>query len=206
MSRQPPKDESNRGPAAAGAPPEPEQPTAAPEHTAPPESPEDIIARLRQELETARAEAVQHYDRFLRERAELENFKKRMQREKTEALRFAAEGLIRDLLPLLDNLQRAIDHAASGGNGQPLVEGVRLAFQGALDALERHGVTRIEAVGKPFDPTVHEAIVQIPDPTREPNHVVEQFRPGYFLHERLLRPAQVSVATKPAVESEGERD
>src|SRR5579862_1732495 len=89
---------------------------------------EQTIARLKSELAEKTAEAARHWDLYLRERAENENFKKRMQRERAEALRYAIEPLIRDLLPVIDNLERAVDHAAGGGNGQPLVEGVRLVL------------------------------------------------------------------------------
>ncbi|OFV86568.1 MAG: nucleotide exchange factor GrpE [Acidobacteria bacterium RBG_16_68_9] len=184
--------------------PEGEAPAAADQGTE--ENPARAIERLDRELAAKSAEAQQHYDRLLRERAELENFKKRVQRERSEAVQFAAEQLIRDLLPLIDNLERAIEHAESGGNGQPLVEGVRLVWKSALDVLERHGVSRVEATGRDFDPSVHEAIVQVPDADREPNQVVQQFQPGYVLHQRLLRPAKVSVSVRPNVEKGGDDD
>jgi molecular chaperone GrpE len=167
-----------------------------------PETPEQAVERLAQALAAKSAEAEANYDRFLRERAELENFKKRVQRERAEAQRFAAEQLVRDLLPIIDNLERAVEHAESGGNGQPLVEGVRLVLKSALDVLERHGVTRIEAAGARFDPELHEAIARIPDAEREPNQVVQQFQAGYRLHDRLLRPAQVSVSGAPVEKAE----
>jgi molecular chaperone GrpE len=159
----------------------------------------DSVERLKQELEEKSAEAARNWDLYVRERADAENFRKRMQRDKADALRFACEGLVRDLLPVIDNLERAVDHADLGGNGQPLIEGVRLVLQNALEVLRRHGVGRIEAAG-PFDPARHEAVVQVPDGKREPNQVVEQYEPGYTLHDRLIRPAKVSVSTKPAVE------
>ncbi len=190
-----------------------DRPAAEPAQTAPaaeepPEArlPEDIIAELRQALEAKTAEAAQNYDRFLRERAESENSKKRLQREKAEVLRFANEALIRDLIPVIDNLERAVEHAESGGNGQPLVEGVRLVLKAALDVFERHGVSRVEAGGQPFDPARHEAIARVYDAEQEPNRVVKQFLPGYTLHERLLRAAQVSVSAKPPVEKPGDDD
>jgi molecular chaperone GrpE len=164
------------------------------------ETTEQRVERLMRELEDKTKEATDNYDRYLRERAELDNFRKRMQREKAEALKFANEDLIRDLLPVLDNLERAIEHAESGGNGQPLAEGVKLVFKNALNVLQRYGVTRVEAAGCPFDPAHHEAVVQVPVGNGEPNQVVAQFLPGYCLHERLLRPAQVSVSTKKPVE------
>jgi molecular chaperone GrpE len=159
----------------------------------------DSLEGLKKALEEKTAEAARNWDLYVRERADAENFRKRMQREKSEALRFACESLVRDLLPVIDNLERAVDHADLGGNGQPLVEGVRLVLQNALEVLRRHGVSRIEAEG-PFDPARHEAVVQVPDGRREPNQVVEQYEPGYTLHDRLIRPAKVSVSTKPTVE------
>jgi molecular chaperone GrpE len=163
------------------------------------EGAEQTVARLKSELAEKTAEAARNWDLYIRERAENENFKKRMQRERSEALRYAIEPLIRDLLPVIDNLERAVDHAAGGGNGQPLVEGVRLVLKHALDILERHGVTRVDATGQPFDPARHEAVAQVVD-RGEPNRVVQQFEPGYSLHDRLIRAAKVSVSAQPAVE------
>ena len=158
------------------------------------ESREEMIEKLRAEVAAKAEEAALNQDRFLRERAELENFRKRTQRDKAEALRFANEGLLRDLLPVVDNLERALEHAAAGSDGQGLSEGVRLVLKNALDLLERHGATRIDATGEAFDPSRHEAIARIPRPGEPPNRVVQQFLPGYLLHDRLLRAAQVGVS------------
>lgn len=190
--------------AAKGAAAKEPGPQADPGETSGP-SPE-TAEELRRKLAEKEAEAAANFDRYLRERAELENTKKRLQREKNDAVRFACESLVRDLLPIIDNLERAVEHAEGGGNGEPLVEGVRLVLKGALDLLERNGVRRIEAKGERFDPTRHEALVQVPDARREPNEVVEQFLPGYQMHERLLRPAQVSVSTQPPVEKPQDDD
>ena len=184
--------------------------TAAPGPGGPPEasaSLEPTIDQLKQQLEEAQAEARAANDRFLRERAELENFKKRMQREQNDALRFACEPLIRELLPIADNLERALEHA--DGNGQSVLEGVRLVLKALLEALERHGVNRIDAVGEPFDPARHQAMAQVESTEFEPNRVVEQHHPGYLLHGRLLRPALVTVSTRKtdaAVESDTDSD
>lgn len=161
------------------------------------ESPEEELERLRQEVAEKTAEAAQNFDRFVRERADLENYKRRAQRERAETLRFGAEQLVRDLLPVVDNLERAIEHAEAKGEGDQIVQGIRLVLKGALDVLARHGVTRIDASGQPFDPAFHEAIAQVESDQVEPNHVVQQFQPGYRLHDRLLRPAQVSVSGGP---------
>ena len=195
--------------AAAGGPQRgmsPSDPPGAVDESHRVETPAETIERLHEELSKKTAEAAQNYDRALRARAELENYKKRVARDRAETQRFAAEQLVRDLLPIVDNLERAVEHAESGGNGQPLVEGVKIVLKSALDALERHGVTRIDAAGQRFDPAFHEAIIQVPDATREPNQVVRQFQPGYRLHERLLRPAQVSVSTGGPVENTDDDD
>jgi molecular chaperone GrpE len=143
------------------------------------------------------AEAKAHYDLFLRERAESENFKRRMQREKSESVRFANEPIIRDLLPVLDNLERALNHAQGGGNGQSLVDGVTLVVKSFLDILGKYGVTREEAKGQMFDPTKHEAMAQVETADVAPNTVVDEYCPAYSLHGRLLRPALVTVAKAP---------
>lgn len=172
----------------------------------PDESPEQAVERLTGQLAEKTAEAARNWDQYVRERADSENFRRRLQREKSEALRFACEPLVRDLLPVIDNLERAVDHAAAGGNGQPLLEGVRMVLKNAVDVLERHGVGRLDATGQRFDPSRHEAVVQVPDAQRQPNQVVQQYEPGYTMHDRLLRPAKVSVSTKPPVEGQQNDD
>ena len=161
---------------------------------------------LRQQLAKKESEARENYDRFLRQVAELENFKKRMAREKGEALRYANENLIKDLLPVLDNLERAVDHAKGGGNGKPLVEGVEMVLKGFLDALSKHGVTQISAKGASFDPERHEAIAQVESAECEPNTVVEEHHKGYYLLDRLLRPSLVSVAKTPETKEKKKPD
>ncbi len=180
------------------APPERRQPCDVDAHA---------IEELKQQLAEAQAEARASHDRFLRERAELENFKKRMQREKAEALRFASEPLIRELLPVVDNLERALEH--DSGDGQSVRDGVRLVLKSLLELLDRHGVKRIDAVGEPFDPSRHEAMAQVPSAEHEPNQVIAQHHSGYLLHDRLLRPALVTVSGRKgdgAVESGQDSD
>jgi molecular chaperone GrpE len=155
------------------------------------------VQALEAELAAARDEARQNHERWLRERADLENIKKRAARERAETLRYANENVLKDLLPIIDNLERALEHARSGGDGQPLVEGVGLVLKSLHDVLERHGVTRIEAKGTPFDPAHHHAMAQVETAEHEPNVVVEEHQPGYRLNDRLLRPALVSVAKAP---------
>src|SRR5262245_60354822 len=159
-----------------------------------PTSPEAEIVDLRKKLEAKELEAKSNYDRFLRQAAEFDNFKKRAARERDDTLRFANEALVKDLLPMVDNLERAIAHASGGGNGKPLVEGVEMVLRGLLDVLSKHGLTQLSAAGQPVDPTKHEAMAQVESETHEPNAVVEEVHKGYMLRDRLLRPALVSVA------------
>jgi len=155
------------------------------------------LATLREQLATKEQEAKDYYDRYVRQVAETENFKKRNARERDDAIRFANEMLLKDLLPVIDNLERAIAHAASGENGKPLVEGVEMVLKGFLDVLGKSGVRPIEAVGHPFDPSKHEAITQVFSEVHQPNVVVEELHKGYMLRDRLLRAALVSVAKAP---------
>jgi molecular chaperone GrpE len=162
------------------------------------------LAKLREQLQAKEKEANENYDRYLRQVAELENFRKRANREKQEAIRFANEALVKDLLPVVDNLERAVTHAKGGGNGKPLVEGVEMVLRGLFDILGKHGVVPIAAVGERFDPEKHEAMAQIESGTYEPNTVVEEHHKGYLLRDRLLRPALVSVAKAP--KSQGKKN
>ena len=153
--------------------------------------------QLRRQLEEKEREAKENYDRLLRQAAELDNYKKRVAREKAEAIRYANESLVKDLLPVLDNLERALGYAKGGGNGKPLLEGIEMVLKNFLETLAKHGVSQVSAVGEPFDPNKHEAIAQIATPEHDPNTVVEEHHKGYYLLDRLLRPAQVSVAKPP---------
>ncbi|HEY7713156.1 MAG TPA: nucleotide exchange factor GrpE [Candidatus Binatia bacterium] len=170
------------------------------------ESADVDIESMRKQLAEKELEVKTNYDRFLRQVAELENFKKRTARDRDEAIRFANEALIKDLLTVVDNLERAVAHASGGGNGKPIVEGVEMVLKGLLDAMAKHGVTQISAVGQPFDPSKHEAISQVESESHEPNAVVDELHKGYMLHDRLLRPALVSVAKASETRQKKNRD
>jgi len=174
-----------------------------PECTAP-KGPELRIRELEEEAARLESERKANHERYLRERADLENFKRRVAREREEAVRYGNETLVRDLLPVLDNLERALEHANTGGNGQPLLEGVNLVLAGLLDALERHGVTCVPALGERFDPSRHEAMEQVESDEHEPNTVVREHQKGYMLHDRLIRPALVGVSRPGAGSRETE--
>ena len=137
----------------------------------------------------------------LRLHADFENLRRRTLREKEEAFRYGHENLVKDLLPTVDNLERAVDHVrqAEGGDSEGLLEGVELVLRELEGVLARHGVQEIEAEGKPFDPSVHEAMAQAPDDSVPANTVIQVFQRGYQLREHLLRPARV-IVSKPSGE------
>ncbi|MFB3061454.1 MAG: nucleotide exchange factor GrpE [Candidatus Binatia bacterium] len=166
------------------------------------ESSPSEIEKLRQDLAAKELEAQNNYDLYLRQVADLENFKKRIAREKDEALRYRNETLAKDLLPILDNLERAVEHAELGGNGKPFLVGVEMVLKGFLEVLEKHGVTQISAKGEPFNPQKHEAFAQVESTDHEPNTVVEELHRGYSMADRLLRPSLVSVAKLPDTKEE----
>lgn len=179
---------------------------AAAEAAGPAEEPEERseTEQLRAELEAARDETRRNHDLYLREAAETENYKKRVTREKQDAIRYANESLVRDLLPVIDDLERAAQHAPADGNPQPLLDGIELVLKGCLEALQKHGVTQITAKGQPFDPEKHEAFAQVETGEHEPNTVVDEAHRGYYLADRLLRPSLVSVAKAPILKDKDE--
>ena len=162
------------------------------------------IEQLRAELDAAREEARRRHDSYLREAAETENYKKRVTREKHDAIRYANEALVRDLLPVIDDLERAAEHAPADGNPQPLLDGIELVLRSCLEALQKHGVTQITAKGQPFDPEKHEAFAQVETGEYEANTVVDEIHRGYYLADRLLRPSLVSVAKAATLQEKDE--
>ncbi len=155
-----------------------------------------VIEDLRKELEEAKAESEQLRDRWMRAAAELENFRKRSIREREEFLRHAQERVVRELLPVLDNLQRALAHANNMEGTQGLLEGIQMIERQFLSALERLGVTPMEVLHQAFDPLRHEAMMQVESEEHEPNTVVQELEKGYLWNDRLLRPAKVAVSKR----------
>ena len=161
------------------------------EPAAPPE-PQD-----QQELENLQKERDSLYDRLLRKQAEFENYKKRMDRERSEYLQFASAELMKELLGALDSFDIAIRNAADAGkDGENTLRGFELIYKQLQDTLARFGLKPIEATGKKFDPNVHQAVSTQAVAGVEENTVVEDMRKGYTLNGRLLRPAMVSVSVK----------
>ena len=149
---------------------------------------------LLRKLKDTEEEAQKNYDLYMRTYAEIENVKKRGIREKEELSKYANESLIKEILPVIDNLQKAISHAQNDESPSGLVEGLELTLGGLITALEKTGLKEVEAEGKPFDPNFHEAISQQRDDKVAPGLVINEFQKGYLLNGRLIRPARVVVS------------
>jgi molecular chaperone GrpE len=162
-------------------------------------------AELEAALKKAQEEAAENYDRFLRVSADLENYKKRVSKEKADLIRYSNEELIKELLPVIDNLERALEHTSSDGEQEGIADGVAMTLQQFLGILQRFGVTPITVEGEPFDPTKHEAVMERPTDDYNPGHVVAELQKGYFLNDRLVRPAKVAVA-KAQENAESEKE
>lgn len=133
-------------------------------------------------------------DKYLRLAAEFENYKRRAQRDQSDSIRFGNESLLKNLLPIIDNLERAIQCAKDVGTSGPLLEGVELTHKQFLETVSKVGVRQLSTTGNSFDPAIHQAVTQVESENVEPNTVIEEFQKGYLLHDRILRPAMVSVA------------
>ena len=146
-------------------------------------------------LQVALAEAADNKDLYLRALADLENYRKRALREKEDAIRFANDNILRNIIPVLDNLERAIEHARTATDDQgSLLEGVEMTLEQFHKVLTVSAVTPVEAMGQIFDPNFHQAMGQIPTNDQPPNTVIQELQKGYLLNSRLLRPAMVMVA------------
>ncbi|HHP7234493.1 MAG TPA: nucleotide exchange factor GrpE [Desulfobacterales bacterium] len=156
----------------------------------------ETVRELERKLEDATGEARENYDRLLRVSAEFENYKKRMNREMDDLRKFAIQSLVKDLLPIIDNLELALksasDHLDEGGNR--LRDGVALTHKEILKTLDRYNVTQIDALGQPFDPNFHEAVMREEDEEHPPNTIINELQKGYLLHDRLIRPSMVVVS------------
>ena len=169
-------------------------------------APADPSIQLEADLKASRAEAAEWQERFLRKAAELENFRKRTDKEKVDSMALAKSSLLIEFLPVADACERALQSMESGENNaselEQYKEGVELLYKQLLDTLSRSGVVPIESVGKPFDPHLHEALSRKEGPNYEVDTVIQELRRGYCYKDRLLRPAQVIVAVKPESRSE----
>ena len=160
--------------------------------------PEDALSPEQQVQE----ELQIYQDKYVRLAAEFENYKKRAQRDQSDSVRYANESLLKNLLPTIDNLERAIKSGKDAGTTGPLLEGVELTYKQILETVGKLGVRQISSAGDVFDPSIHQAVAQVESDTAEANTIVEEFQKGYFLHDRILRPAMVTVAKEKSEQTD----
>jgi molecular chaperone GrpE len=173
-----------------------EKPAEKPADPPPPPAP-DPVAELEKKLAAAEKEKKDNYDKFLRSMADVENLRKRQKRELEDAKFETKNKVLKEMLPVVDNLERAIEHASKGDEKNPIVEGVQLVLRQFTTAFERLDVTSIDAMGQPFDPNMHEAISQ-QESDQPAGTIVQVLQRGYRAGERLLRPSLVVVAKAKA--------
>jgi molecular chaperone GrpE len=166
----------------------------------------DDLEALRERAAAVEQERDEFRSLLQRTRADFENYQKRAQRESAQERRYAHAPLALDILPILDNFERAVAAAKQAGETGPLMQGVALVQAQVLDALRRHGITRIEALGNAFDPHLHEAVMQQPSSEQSPNTVLQVLEQGFTIHDRVLRPAKVVVSTAPAAGESAENE
>jgi molecular chaperone GrpE len=171
-----------------------ETPTAAPERA----------GERSEDPDGVRKERDEYLDHLKRLKAEFDNYRKRTDRERLEWTRQAVQGFVGDLLPRIDDLERAIEASASSGEDSSLQQGVRMILDQLRKQLEEHGLRPIESVGQPFDPTIHDAVLQVTDDEHPDKTVIEELRKGYTFHGRVIRPAQVKIARSTGPGREGE--
>ena len=148
--------------------------------------------KLKEEPEKKEKEAAANYDKYLRAVADLENYKKRSIREKADIIKYGKEEIIKDILPFVDNLDRALDHADTS-DVQSFKQGIRLIQEQLLSCLKKHGVEKIDSIGLDFNPNFHEALMQVESEEHAENKVVNEVEKGYLLNGRLLRPSKVCI-------------
>ncbi len=158
-------------------------------------SPEaEALANLKAEYEAYKTEAEEQRDQMLRTVAEFDNSRKRTEREKEESLKYALESFVKELIPTVDSIERAIQSTTESEDFGALAEGVEMIYKGILSTLEKRGVLPIDAANEPFDPMQHEAVMHVESEEVPENHVIEEWQKGYLLHNRVIRPSMVSVS------------
>ena len=156
---------------------------------------------LEQRAEQAERERDEYFSLLRQAQADFENAHQRNRREREQEQKYRNEPLARDILPAVDNLDRALRTTEDSGDKSPLVEGVSLARDHLLDALMRHGITPLHTLDQPFDPNRHQALAQAPVADKRANTVVQVVEGGYLIHDRVLRPAKVIISSEPASSS-----
>jgi molecular chaperone GrpE len=151
-------------------------------------------AELIAKIKTVRESAEKNYDLFVRSQAEIENMKKRFQKEKEDLIKFSNESLIKQLLSVIDNLEKAITHSQEQSSLKALIEGVELTLKGLIGTLSKAGLDKVKTVGETFDPNFHEAVSEQEDNSVKPGVILHELQKGYTLNDRLIRPAMVVVS------------
>lgn len=168
------------------------------------------LAALRAQLAEKDKEIAELKDKYLRTLADSENARKRIRQQSEESIRIQREAILRDLLPIIDNLERALAASRSGTDAKTIVDGVEMTVRALIDFLRAQGVTPLQSVGQSFDPNRHEAVDHVASEVHPANMVVDEFHRGYLIGERVLRPARVSVAKgnepNPGKRNGGETD
>ena len=149
---------------------------------------------LVKKVEGIEIKAQENYELYMRTYAEMENIKKRGKKEREDLAKFANESLIKEILPAIDSLEKAISHANNDTNESGLVKGLEMTLDGLMKTLEKSGLKEVEAVGKSFDPNFHEAISQQIDDKVAQGHIIMELQKGYLLNERLVRPSMVVIS------------
>jgi molecular chaperone GrpE len=161
---------------------------------------DDGVEELKKLLEEKEENIKALQEKILYLQADFENFKKLKTKERVETLKFGNETLLKEFIPVVDNLEMALNHATNTDDYKSILEGVKLTLNEFLKVLEKAGVTRIDAIGKQFDPNLHEAFYQEERDDIDPDIVISEFQKGYLLNERLIRPSRVVLSKKPEIQ------
>ena len=153
------------------------------------------VDMLKEQLEAKEAKAKENYDLYLRAMAEMDNLRKRTAREKADTIKYGKEEIIKDILPFLDSMDRALEHADTS-DARTFIDGIRLMQDQLLCCLQKHGVERIESMGEDFDPNLHEALMMLDSADHRDNQIVSEMEKGYLLNGRLIRPSRVCVCKR----------
>ncbi|WP_297987772.1 nucleotide exchange factor GrpE [Anoxybacillus sp.] len=153
----------------------------------------DELSLAHEKIAQLEAKLAEAENRLLRLHADFDNYRRRVRLDMEAAEKYRAQSLVADLLPILDNFERALQVQVEDEKAKSLLQGMEMVYRALIEALKKEGVEAIESVGKPFDPHVHQAVMQVDDQNYEPNTVVEEFQKGYKLKDRVIRPAMVKV-------------
>jgi molecular chaperone GrpE len=202
--------DSHPGAHTAHQKPEHEEHRAQPEDSATGDVPESggaVSSGLEAALAAKDKELAELKDKYLRALADGENARKRIRQQSEESVRIQREAILRDLLPIIDNLERAVEAARNSDTGsKTIIDGVEMVLRSMMDLLRAQGVTPLDSVGQAFDPARHEAVDHVASTVHAPNQIVSEFHRGYQIGERVIRPARVSVSKGPGGQSDSEDD